>query len=89
MSISGEEIREFRKKLGLSPAEFARLFGAVHRSTVVGWELGRLRDGKPVKLPATVDKLIRLARDVPRALAWLRKDAANEQEKDVENAHQD
>ncbi len=39
--MTGEEVRQIRKRLGLTQAEFARLVG-VHLVTVSRWEKGAL-----------------------------------------------
>ena len=63
------EIRSIRQRLGLSPAALARLLRQ-RREIVSRWEAGG-----SVQIPG-LDALLRLVRDVPGSLAYLRRMAA-------------
>jgi putative zinc finger/helix-turn-helix YgiT family protein len=67
--LSADEIRAIRKRFGLSQAELARLlhFGG---NTVSRWESGRNVQ------TAAMDMLLRLVRDLPGSIAYLRDHAA-------------
>ena len=67
--LSADEIRSIRERFGLTQAELARLlrFGA---NTISRWEAARNAQ------TASMDMLLRMIRDVPGSLDYLRKHAA-------------
>jgi HTH-type transcriptional regulator / antitoxin MqsA len=67
--LSGEEIRALRERFELTQAELARLL-RLGANTVSRWESGRNVQ------TAAMDILLRLIRDLPGSLAWLRRHAA-------------
>lgn len=60
--LSAQEIKKFRKSIGLSQSEFETLLGA-GKTAVCRWETGRLVQSK------TIDQLIRAYADCPRLVA--------------------
>jgi HTH-type transcriptional regulator / antitoxin MqsA len=67
--LSAQEIREIRERFGLTQAELARLL-RLGANTISRWEAGRnVQTG-------AMDVLLRLIRDVPGSLAYLRDHAA-------------
>jgi len=66
---TGEDIRSLRERLGLTQAELARLL-RLGQNTLSRWEAGR-----NVQM-AAMDVLMRVLRDVPGGLEYLRKHAA-------------
>lgn len=67
--LAPEEIRELRKRLRLTQAQLAHLL-RLGANTVSRWEAGRnVQTG-------AMDVLLRLVRDVPGSLAYLRRHAA-------------
>jgi hypothetical protein len=68
--MTPEELKDARRRLGLSAEAFARTFGAHDGRTVRGWEYGT-RHGLPAHIPRSVDILVRLALEVPAARLWL------------------
>jgi putative zinc finger/helix-turn-helix YgiT family protein len=67
--LSEREIRAIREGLGLTQANLARLL-RLGSNTVSRWEAGRNVQS------ASMDMMLRLLRDVPGALAYLRRRAA-------------
>jgi putative zinc finger/helix-turn-helix YgiT family protein len=67
--LSAEEIRTLRERLGLTQAELAKLL-RLGSNTISRWESGRNVQ------TAAMDVLLRLVRDVPGSLEYLRKQAA-------------
>lgn len=67
--LGSEEIRGIRDRLGLTQAQLARLL-RLGSNTVSRWEAGRNVQ------TAAMDVLLRLIRDVPGNLAYLRRRAA-------------
>ena len=67
--LGSEEIRAIRRELGLQQAELANLL-QLGANTLSRWESGR------VAQTAAMDVLLRLVRDVPGTVAYLRKRAA-------------
>jgi len=67
--LSPEEIRTLRERLGLTQASLARLL-RLGANTMSRWEAGRNVQ------TAAMDVLLRLLRDVPGSLAYLRRHAA-------------
>lgn len=67
--LSAAEIRSVREGFGLTQAEFARLL-RLGGNTMSRWEAGRNVQ------TAAMDMLLRLIRDVPGSLAYLRRHAA-------------
>ena len=67
--LSEREIREIRERVGLTQAALARLL-RLGSNTVSRWEAGRNVQS------ASMDMMLRLLRDVPGALAYLRRRAA-------------
>jgi len=67
--LTAEEIRALRQRLGLTQGRLARLLG-LGVNTVSRWEAGR--NAQSVAL----DVLLRLVRDVPGSLRYLRSRAA-------------
>jgi putative zinc finger/helix-turn-helix YgiT family protein len=67
--LSAEEIRGMRRRLGLSQGDLARLL-RLGANTVSRWEAGRNAQ------TGAMDVLLRLIRDLPGSLAYLRKHAA-------------
>ena len=67
--LSGEEIRSLRERFGLTQAELARLL-RLGQNTLSRWEAGRNVQ------TAAMDVLLRMLRDVPGGLEYLRKHAA-------------
>lgn len=66
--MSGLEIRMLRRRLGLTQAALARLL-RLGGSTISRWESGRNVQS------AALDILLRLIRDLPEALPYLRRRA--------------
>ncbi len=67
--LSPDEIRAIRKRYKLTQADLARLL-RLGGNTISRWESGRnVQTG-------AMDILLRLIRDLPGSLAWLRKNAA-------------
>jgi putative zinc finger/helix-turn-helix YgiT family protein len=67
--LSADEMRAIRKRLGLNQAELARLL-RLGANTISRWESGRnVQTG-------AMDILLRLIRDLPGSVAYLRKRAA-------------
>lgn len=58
-AMAPNELRAARKALGLTQAEFAKVFDIDIR-TVKAWEAGH-RDGRPVPIPRPIAVLVRLA----------------------------
>lgn len=54
----GEELKERRQRLGLAPQDLARLLG-VKDDTVTGWESGRVRIPRSVRLRVFLGNLQR------------------------------
>jgi putative zinc finger/helix-turn-helix YgiT family protein len=67
--LSADEIRSLRERFGLTQAELARLL-RLGQNTLSRWEAGRHAQ------TAAMDVLLRLLRDVPGGLEYLRKHAA-------------
>lgn len=67
--LSADEIRALRECVGLRQGDLARLL-RLGASTISRWEAGRKVQ------TAAMDTLLRLLRDVPGNLAYLRKSAA-------------
>ncbi|MEK7667475.1 MAG: type II toxin-antitoxin system MqsA family antitoxin [Gemmatimonadota bacterium] len=67
--LTGDEIRTLRKRLGLTQAALARLL-RLGANTLSRWEAGRNVQ------TAAMDVLLRLLRDVPGSLAYLKRHAA-------------
>ncbi len=67
--LSDEEIREIRESLGLTQAELASLL-RLGGNTISRWESGRNVQS------AAMDVLLRLIRDMPESLKYLRSHAA-------------
>lgn len=67
--LSEREIREVREQWGLTQATLARLL-RLGSNTISRWEAGRNVQS------ASMDMMLRLLRDVPGALAYLRRRAA-------------
>jgi putative zinc finger/helix-turn-helix YgiT family protein len=67
--LSSEEIRSIRQRFGLTQGELARLL-RLGQNTLSRWEAGRNVQ------TAAMDVLLRLLRDVPGGLEYLRKHAA-------------
>ena len=67
--LSADEIRSLRERFGLTQAELARLL-RLGQNTLSRWEAGRNVQ------TAAMDVLLRLLRDVPGGLEYLRKHAA-------------
>ena len=67
--LSAEEIRALRERAGLTQGELARLLG-LGPNTLSRWEAGRNAQ------TAAMDILLRLVRDVPGSLNYLRSRAA-------------
>jgi HTH-type transcriptional regulator/antitoxin MqsA len=67
--LSGEEIRSLRERLGLTQADLADLL-RLGQNTLSRWESGRNVQA------SAMDVLLRLIRDVPGTLEYLRKLAA-------------
>ena len=67
--LSAEEIRTLRERLGLTQSELARLL-RLGANTVSRWESGRNVQA------AAMDVLLRLIRDVPGTLEYLRRQIA-------------
>lgn len=67
--LSSEEIRAVRERLELTQGQFARLL-KLGKNTLSRWEAGRNVQS------ASMDLLLRLIRDVPASLHYLRKRAA-------------
>jgi HTH-type transcriptional regulator/antitoxin MqsA len=67
--LSGDEIRAIREHLGLNQADLAQLL-RLGANTVSRWESGRYVQ------TAAMDILLRLIRDVPGNVSYLRKHAA-------------
>jgi putative zinc finger/helix-turn-helix YgiT family protein len=67
--LAADEIRELRARLGVTQSQLAKLLH-LGANTVSRWEAGRNVQ------TAAMDILLRLLRDVPGSLAYLRKHAA-------------
>jgi putative zinc finger/helix-turn-helix YgiT family protein len=67
--LSADEIRSIRERYGLTQAELARLL-RLGGNTVSRWEAGRNVQ------TAAMDVLLRLIRDLPASLEYLREHAA-------------
>lgn len=67
--LTADEIRSLRERFGLTQAELARLL-RLGQNTLSRWEAGRHAQ------TAAMDVLLRMLRDVPGGLAYLRKHAA-------------
>jgi putative zinc finger/helix-turn-helix YgiT family protein len=67
--LSADEIRSIRERFGLTQAELARLL-RLGGNTISRWEAGRNVQ------TAAMDILLRMIRDVPGSLDYLRKHAA-------------
>ncbi len=67
--LTAEEIRSLRERFGLTQAELARLL-RLGQNTLSRWEAGRNVQ------TAAMDVLLRVLRDVPGGLEYLRKHAA-------------
>ena len=67
--LSAAEIRSIRERLGMTQAELATLL-CLGGNTISRWEAGRKVQS------AAHDVLLRLIRDVPESLAYLRSHAA-------------
>ncbi len=67
--LSADEIRGIRSRLGLTQAELARLL-RLGGNTISRWEAGRIVQ------TAAMDVLLRLIRDLPGSLRYLRDHAA-------------
>lgn len=57
--MTGDELQQARKRLGLSGSDFAKVMEVTTR-TLRGWESGS-RDGKPCPVPAPIALLTELA----------------------------
>ena len=67
--LVADDIRALRRQLGLSQAELARIL-RLGSNTISRWEAGRNVQ------TAAMDVLLRLIRDVPETLRFLRRHAA-------------
>jgi len=67
--LSADEIRSIRERFGLTQAELARLL-RLGGNTISRWEAGRNVQ------TAAMDLLLRMIRDLPGSLDYLRKHAA-------------
>ena len=67
--LSADEIRSIRERFGLTQAELARLL-RLGANTISRWEAGRNVQ------TAALDMLLRMIRDLPGSLEYLRKHAA-------------
>jgi putative zinc finger/helix-turn-helix YgiT family protein len=67
--LTADEIRSLRERFGLTQAELARLL-RLGQNTLSRWEAGRHVQ------TAALDVLLRILRDVPGGLEYLRKHAA-------------
>jgi putative zinc finger/helix-turn-helix YgiT family protein len=67
--LTAEDIRSLRERFGLTQAELARLL-RLGQNTLSRWEAGRNVQ------TAAMDVLLRILRDVPGGLEYLRKHAA-------------
>jgi len=67
--LSADEIRAIRERLGLTQAELAALL-RLGDNTISRWESGRNVQS------AAMDMLLRMIRDVPGSIAYLRAHAA-------------
>ena len=67
--LSADEIRSIRERFGLTQAELARLL-RLGGNTISRWEAGRNVQ------TAAMDMLLRMIRDLPGSLDYLRKHAA-------------
>lgn len=67
--LSADEIRAIRERFGLTQAELARLL-RLGGNTISRWEAGRNVQ------TASMDMLLRMIRDLPGSLDYLRKHAA-------------
>ncbi|MGH7270035.1 MAG: type II TA system antitoxin MqsA family protein [Polyangiaceae bacterium] len=67
--LSADEIHSLRERFGLTQAELARLL-RLGQNTLSRWEAGRYAQ------TAAMDVLLRLLRDVPGGIEYLRKHAA-------------
>lgn len=67
--MSAEEIRDLRQRLGVTQAELARLL-RLGSNTVSRWEAGRNAQS------AAMDLLLRMIRDLPGSVNYLRDHAA-------------
>jgi putative zinc finger/helix-turn-helix YgiT family protein len=73
--LSADEIRTIRERFALNQADLARLL-RLGANTVSRWESGRNVQ------TAAMDVLLRLIRDLPGSIAYLRDHAASEAEPD-------
>jgi putative zinc finger/helix-turn-helix YgiT family protein len=67
--LSADEIRSIRERFGLTQAQLAKLL-RLGGNTISRWEAGRNVQ------TAAMDVLLRLIRDIPGSLDYLRKHAA-------------
>jgi len=67
--LTADEIRSIRERYGLTQAEIARLL-RLGSNTISRWEAGRNVQ------TASMDMLLRMIRDLPGSLDYLRKHAA-------------
>ena len=67
--LSADDIRSIRERFGLTQAELARLL-RLGANTISRWEAGRNVQS------AAMDMLLRMIRDLPGSLDYLRKHAA-------------
>ena len=67
--LSADELRAIRERLGLTQGDLARLL-KLGKNTLSRWEAGRNVQS------ASMDLLLRLIRDVPGSLVYLRRRAA-------------
>ena len=67
--LSAEDLRSIRERFGLTQAELARLL-RLGGNTISRWEAGRNVQ------TAAMDLLVRMLRDLPGSLDYLRKHAA-------------
>jgi putative zinc finger/helix-turn-helix YgiT family protein len=67
--LSADELRSIRERFGLTQAELARLL-RLGGNTISRWEAGRNVQ------TASMDVLLRMIRDLPGSLDYLRKHAA-------------
>ena len=67
--LSADEIHSIRERLGLTQADLARLL-RLGGNTISRWEAGRNAQ------TASMDMLLRMIRDLPESLAYLRRHAA-------------
>ena len=67
--LSAEEIRSIRERLGVTQSELARVL-RLGRNTISRWEAGRNVQN------ASMDLLLRIIRDLPGSLEYLKKQVA-------------